>query len=234
METLLIIFSKGIAMAEVDKETFDVSRKGLGIEPDNKDNKDNHANVTESVVTGEVVRKRKSKIQNVAETFFGGDLKDVASYVVMDVMIPAAKDMLYDTVSQGFSRLLFGEVRPRSTSTNRGYTSYGLMSRDRSMRRVDQSRRNSYDDGTFRDRIASNDFDDITFRDRRDAEAVMDTLMDTIDHYGQCSVADLLKASGMSPKYTDYDSGWRDLSRASISRYRDGYVLNMPRTEDLR
>ena len=230
METLLIIFSKGVVMAEVDKDTFDVSRKGLGIEPDNKDN---HTNVTESVVTGEVVRKRKSKIQNVAETFFGGDLKDVASYVVVDVMIPAAKDMLYDTVSQGFSRLLFGEVRQRTASTNREYTSYGSMSRDRSVRRVDQSRRNGRDD-TFRDRISSNDFDDITFRDRRDAEAVMDTLMDTIDHYGQCSVADLLKASGMSPKYTDYDSGWHDLSRASISRYRDGYVLNMPRTEDLR
>ena len=209
-------------MAEVDKETFDVSRKGLGIEPENTDN---HNNVTESVVTGEVVRKQKSKIQNVAETFFGGDLKDVASYVVVDVMIPAAKDMLYDTVSQGFSRLLFGEVRQRTASTNREYTSYGSMSRDRSLRRVDQSRR---------DRVSSNDFDDITFRDRRDAEAVMDTLMDTIDHYGQCSVADLLKASGMSPKYTDYDSGWHDLSRASISRYRDGYVLNMPRTEDLR
>ena len=222
METLLIIFSKGVSMAEVDKETFDVSRKGLGIEPENKDN---HNNVTESVVTGEVVRKQKSKIQNVAETFFGGDLKDVASYVVVDVMIPAAKDMLYDTVSQGFSRLLFGEVRKQTASTNREYTSYGSMSRDRSLRRVDQSRR---------DRISSNDFDDITFRDRRDAEAVMDTLMDTIDHYGQCSVADLLKAAGMSPKYTDYDSGWHDLSRASISRYRDGYVLNMPRTEDLR
>ena len=230
METLLIIFSKGVVMAEVDKDTFDVSRKGLGIEPDNTDN---HTNVTESVVTGEVVRKQKSKIQNVAETFFGGDLKDVASYVVMDVMIPAAKDMLYDTVSQGFSRLLFGEVRQRTASTNREYTSYGSMSRDRSVRRVDQSRRNGRDD-TFRDRISSNDFDDITFRDRRDAEAVMDILMDTIDHYGQCSVADLLKASGMSPKYTDYDSGWHDLSRASISRYRDGYVLNMPRTEDLR
>lgn len=203
-------------MAEVDKETFDVSRKGLGIEPDDRDA------IAEPVVKGEVVRKRKNKVQKVAETFFGGDLKDVASYVVKDVMIPAAKDMLYDTVLQGFSRLLFGEVRPRTTSTNRGYTSYGSMSRDRSVRRVD------------RDRRSSNDFDDITFRDRRDAEAVMDTLMDTIDHYGQCSVADLLKASGMSPKYTDYDTGWRDLSRASISRYRDGYVLNMPRTEDLR
>ena len=78
------------------------------------------------------------------------------------------------------------------------------------------------------------DFDDITFRDRRDAEAVMDTLRDTIDQYGLCSVADLLKASGISPSYTDYDIGWSDLARASIARYRDGYVLNMPRTESLR
>lgn len=204
-------------MAEVDKETFDVSRESLGIEPDTAE-----PSTVDKVVKGEVVQTKKNKIQKIAETFFGGDLRDVASYVVKDVMIPAAKDMLYDTVSQGFSRLLFGEVRPRNNSTNRGYTSYSSMSRDRNARRNEVAVRNH------------NDFDDITFRDRRDAEAVMDTLRDTIDHYGQCSVADLLKASGISPRYTDYDIGWTDLARATIARYRDGYVLNMPRTESLR
>lgn len=204
-------------MAEVDKETFDVSREALGIEP-NADK----PNDVDKVVQGEVVRKKKNKVQKVAETFFGGDLRDVASYVVKDVMIPAAKDMLYDTVSQGFSRLLFGEVRPRNNSTSRGYTSYSSMSRDRSTGRREIEARNR------------NDFDDITFRDRRDAEAVMDTLRDIIDHYGQCSVADLFKASGISPRYTDYDIGWTDLARSTIARYRDGYVLNMPRTESLR
>lgn len=212
-------------MAEVDKETFDVSRDALGIEPDNKQSTDKPE--MDKVVQGEVVHKKKAKVQKVAETFFGGDLRDVASYVFNDVMIPAAKDLLYDTISQGFSRLLFGDVRPRSTST-RGYTSYSSMNRTQSVGGRDRIRermvevRNSYD------------FDDITFRDRRDAEAVMDTLRDAIDHYGQCSVADLLKASGISPRYTDYDIGWTDLSRASIARYRDGYMLNMPRTESLR
>lgn len=204
-------------MAEVDKDTFDVSREALGIEQDTTE-----PSAVDKVVKGEVVQTKKNKIQKVAETFFGGDLRDVASYVVRDVMIPAAKDMLYDTVSQGFSRLLFGEVRPRNTSSNRGYTSYSSISRDRNARRNEVAVRNR------------NDFDDVTFRDRRDAEAVMDTLRDTIDHYGQCSVADLLKASGISPRYTDYDIGWTDLARATIARYRDGYVLNMPRTESLR
>lgn len=211
------IFRKEVHMAEVDKETFDVSREALGIEP----NADRPSDI-DKVVQGEVICKKKNKVQNVVETFFGGDLRDVASYVVKDVMIPAAKDMLYDTVAQGFSRLLFGEVRPRNNSTSRGYTSYSSMSRDRSTGRCEIEARNR------------NDFDDITFRDRRDAETVMNTLRDTIDHYGQCSVADLLKASGISPRYTDYDIGWTDLARATIARYRDGYVLNMPRTESLR
>lgn len=202
-------------MAEVDKETFDVSREALGIESDEpkKDDK---------VVQGEVVVKRKGKAQKVAETFFGGDLRDVASYVVMDVLVPNAKDMLYDMVSQGFSRLLFGEVRQRSTSRSRSYTSYSSMSTSRTSRRYDEPK------------PRGNDFDDITFRDRRDAEAVLDTLRDSLDRYGQCSVAELLKAAGITPKYTDYDIGWSNLSRVSISRYRDGYVLNMPRVEDLR
>lgn len=211
------IFRKEFHMAEVDKETFDVSREALGIEQDTGE-----ANIVAKVVKGEVVQTKKNKVQKVAETFFGGDLRDVASYVVKDVIIPAAKDMLYDTVSQGFSRLIFGEIRPRNNSANRGYTSYSSMSRDRSTGRRAIEARNR------------NDFDDITFRDRRDAEAVMDTLRDTIDQYGLCSVADLLKASGISPRYTDYDIGWSDLARASIARCRDGYVLNMPRTESLR
>ena len=89
------IFRKEFHMAEVDKETFDVSREALGIEQDTGE-----ANTVAKVVEGEVVQTKKNKVQKVAETFFGGDLRDVASYVVKDVIIPAAKDMLYDTVSQ--------------------------------------------------------------------------------------------------------------------------------------
>ena len=59
-------------MAEVDKETFDVSREALGIEQDTGE-----ANTVAKVVKGEVVQTKKNKVQKVAETFFGGDLRSI-------------------------------------------------------------------------------------------------------------------------------------------------------------
>lgn len=68
----------------------------------------------EQVVTGEVSRRKKPLGRRFAETFGGGDARGVAGYVVMDVLIPAAKDAISDAVSQGIERMLFGESRPSS------------------------------------------------------------------------------------------------------------------------
>lgn len=212
-------------MAEVDKEKFDISRKSLGIPQDGESNdKPVDAPKVDKVITGEVIQKHKSGIQKVAETFLGGDIKDVGSYIINDVMIPAAKDMMYDMVSQGFQRLLFGESRQdRTRASRRDYTSYGAYyrggARDDRPRTVARSR---------------NDFDDIILQTREEAEDVLGRMQDLAADYGKCSVADLYNLVGISSKYTDYDYGWTDLRGASISRTRDGYLLNLPRTESLR
>lgn len=50
------IFRKEFHMAEVDKETFDVSREALGIEQDTGE-----ANTVAKVVKGEVVQTKKTR-----------------------------------------------------------------------------------------------------------------------------------------------------------------------------
>lgn len=212
-------------MAEVDKKHFDISRKALGIPQDDRsEEKPAEAPKVDKVVTGDVIQKRKSGVQKLAETFLGGDVKDVGSYILNDVMIPAAKDMMYDMVSQGFQRLLFGESRQdRTRDRRRDYTSYASYyrggSRDNRQRPATRNR---------------NDFDDIILRTREDAEDVLGRMQDLAADYGKCTVADLYNLVGISSKYTDYDYGWTDLRGASISRTREGYLLNLPRTESLR
>jgi hypothetical protein len=82
----------------------------------------------EKVIQGEAVRRKKPLGKRFTETFVGGDAKGVWGYVFLDVLVPAAKDMIVDATSQGVERMIFGESRGgRRSSSNRspnGYVSY--------------------------------------------------------------------------------------------------------------
>mgnify|MGYP006874877087 FL=1 len=43
------------------------------------------------------------------------------------------------------------------------------------------------------------------------------------------SVADLYDLVGITGKVTDNNFGWTDLRNASVTRDRDGYLINLPR-----
>ena len=84
----------------------------------------------EKVVVGQVERRKKPLTKRISETFLGGDPKSVMGYVVTDVLVPAAKDMIADAVSQGVEKMVFGEARSSSRRTGHRpsggstYTSY--------------------------------------------------------------------------------------------------------------
>src|SRR5690242_343682 len=86
----------------------------------------------EKVISGEAVRRKKPLGKRFSETFAGGDAKSVWSYVFLDVIVPAAKDMVVDAASQGVERLIFGEVRGgrrgRTSGASTGFVSYNRFS----------------------------------------------------------------------------------------------------------
>jgi hypothetical protein len=47
--------------------------------------------------------------------------------------------------------------------------------------------------------------------------------------YGQASISDLYELVGITANFTDNKWGWTDLRSSSVSRARDGYLLNLPR-----
>lgn len=175
------------------------------------------------VTSGRVVTKKKGLGKKFKETFLGDNIESVSSYLLHDVLIPAAKNMMSDTVSSGIEMLLFGETRGKNTRRDKGksYTSYSNYYKEKE--RGTSSRTISN-----RGRVSHN-FDDVILESRGEAEEVLSHLVDLTVDYGMASVADLYDLVGITSNFTDNKYGWDNLSDASVSRVRDGYVVNLPK-----
>lgn len=177
--------------------------------------------VVKKVVKGGVKKRKKPLSKKLTETFIGEDIDNVSSYIINDVLIPAAKSTIFDMVQGGFEMLLFGERRgysSRSRGNNKSYVSYNNYSNKRDDRR----------DISYRDRARHN-FDDIILETRAEAQDVLGGLSDLIQDYDSASVADLYDLLGVTGNFTDNKYGWTDLRNASIRPVRGGYLVDLPR-----
>ena len=196
----------------------------------------------EKIVTGKVKKQKRGFGKKVAETLCEDDTKSVGSYIVYDVLIPAAKDMLSDMVGGGIDMLLFGgEGRSRRRSSRGsgrgGYTSYGSYYRGNDRDR-DRDRRDSRDRDRGREISnrgrARHDFDEVVIYDRGDAEEVLSRLSDFVVDYDVATVADFYDLVGITGSFTDNKWGWDDLHGVRVIRARGGgYVIDLPRPKPL-
>lgn len=183
----------------------------------------------ERVVSGEVTRRKRPAGKRLLESIIGGDARSVLGYVISDVLLPAAKDAITEAVSQGIERMLFGESRSGNrrsgARSSGGYVSYN---------RYSQPARREEPREISRRARASHSFDEIILATRAEAEEVIDRLFDLVSRYESASVSDLFEMVGVTGNYTDQDWGWTDLRGASIQKVRGGYLLDLPRTEQLK
>lgn len=175
----------------------------------------------EKVVRGTVKTKKKSELRKLADAFISEDAKSVKSYIILDVLIPAAKKVISDIVTNSIDMFLWGESgvsKRRSSSSRISYRDYYDSSR-----RIEESpRRSVYT------------YDDIVFDDRGEAEEVLTRMDELIDAYGVVSVADMFDLAGITAQYTDNNYGWNSIRSATVDRVRDGYILRMPQTRPLK
>ena len=188
----------------------------------------------EKVITGEASRRKKPLSKRLSENFVNGDAKSVWNFIAYDLLIPAAKDMLADAVSQGFERMLFGEssgrgVRPGRAGRTNGYTSYNRMSGPSTRYGGMQPVVNDPRPTLSRQARSTHNFDEIVLETRADAEEVIDRLFANVAQYESTTVGDLYDLVGLSGNFADEKWGWNDLSTASVSRVRHGWLLNLPR-----
>ena len=174
-------------------------------------------------VEGPVVRatRRDSPVAKIRNSIFVETGKDLADYVIFDIVIPGIKDAVANTVQ----RMLFGGsgyAVPTKNHTN--YSTYA---------RVRNSEYRDAPPALSRSSRATHRFDDIIFDERAEADLVLERLQDLIDTYGSATVADFYDLVGCSDDYTDRNWGWTSLRGAGIRRLRQGYSLDLPRTERL-
>src|SRR5215469_8693462 len=84
------------------------------------------------VTSDDPVRRKKSLGHRFGENFVAGDARSALRYVLMDVLLPAARDMASETGAQFLDSLIYGESRRRrigSTPPQSGPT--GVVSYNR-------------------------------------------------------------------------------------------------------
>lgn len=183
------------------------------------------------VVSSGAVRRKKSLRKQFSETFVAGDAKTALRYVAFDVLLPAAKDMVVESFTQGIEKLIFGDSRRRGSTHPQagptGYVSYNRYSSPMGGRSSGPSRAIS------RQARARHNFDEIILDDRVEAEEVIDKLFELVSRYESATVADLYELVGLSSTHTDHKWGWTDLHGSGVSRIRGGYLLDLPEPEPL-
>lgn len=183
----------------------------------------------EKVIDGTATLKKPPLMRRIAESFTGDDMRSVGNYVVLDVLVPAAKNMISDALTTAVERFFFGDGR----RINRGGSSYGAYSSHTPYNRMASSappwRQEPQQQVPMSRRArATHDFREVLLPDRQAAGIVLDTLTDLGERYGVVTVQDFYDACGLTSEYTDNKWGWTSLVDASIQRVREGYIIQLP------
>lgn len=171
------------------------------------------------IVEGGVIERKKPLGRKFAEIFMGDDARSVWNYLLLDVAVPAAKNLITEMVSQGIERTLYGDSRPRGRGgrDRPAYTSYDKVSKRDDRREISHRARSTHD------------FREIILESRGEAEEVLDTLSELIKDYDLATVADLYEMVNITGSFQDDKWGWTDIREAAIRRVREGYLLDLPR-----
>jgi len=199
-----------------------------------RQNQQSEKHEVKAVASGQM--KKRSGIRKFFGDFVSDDARDIKDYVIGDILLPAAKDTLFDMITNSVGMALgFGSSNRRPSNRggsrlDRGTTSqygnvvvtdYSGYSNNRAPRRA-QPGRYRYN------------FEDIEFRDKRECDDVLFELDGIMGQYNFVSVADFYRASGIDEndiKYTDSDYGWYNLGGSEAYYSRGMWHIRMPQVE---
>lgn len=184
------------------------------------------------IVSEPTAIKKKGLGRKFKDVVIEADFKSVFRYIVEDIMIPGAKAMLVNSVSNGAERMVYGDRRRGSSSSGQGSRiSYSGISKTMlggsPMRGAPALERGS--------RSSRRTQDDVIIPSRKEAEEILELMCDIIDNYEQVSVADFneMVDQPYNP-HTDQKWGWTYLGDVQILQVRGGgYIIDLPPAEPL-
>ena len=183
----------------------------------------------DKVIQGKAVVRKKSLGKKFAETFLAEDVTNVKDYLFYDVIVPAVKDVIVNTITNGIQAFVYGGARSQGQRFTGSY-GIGRYPSGNSYTSYSAKYGNPRPDPALHtvDRGYMNDKEPI-LETRYDAEVVLDDLADLIASYGQATVGDLYDLIGFDSRHTDYKWGWVDLSTAQVRKVPGGWLVDLPR-----
>lgn len=188
----------------------------------------------EKVISGEVVTKKPSLGTRFKETFFSDDIGGVGRYLVLEVLLPAARNLVVDSVNKGIERAIYGDTMSHRRRADPMYRySYNRSPLDKEPRRgylPDQPppRPTHASRGVRKQAVG-----DIIIASRDEAEIVLERLGDLIDQFDFASIADLYELLGLPHTYIDNKWGWDDIKDSDVRQVREGYLIMLPAAEQI-
>lgn len=176
---------------------------------------------------------KKSLIGRLVTGILGPEgVSGIGSYVNDEIIKPAIKNIIVDSVTSGINMIMYGDRGP-----NRGG---GRLYHNQSSYRPRTRYTNHYTSQQPEPakerkthRSARYGVEDYLITDRYDATHVLTSLTENADMYGSVSAADYYDLIGVESVYTDNNYGWtlESINKATIMPTRGGYIIKFPPVE---
>ena len=169
------------------------------------------------VKSGKAKVKKPSTASKFAKMFLSEDARSTKDYVIEDVLVPKAKDLITSILKSIVDTLFYGRGGGGSSSrSNSSYVSY---------RDYGSSRKEERRSGTYRSQPM---FSDIIFDNPQDATEVLARMEEIIDRYRIATVGNLYDLAGLKVPFTAENYGWADFKNAKVVKTADGFVIKTP------
>lgn len=187
------------------------------------------------LVKSEVVEEKKGLARRLADAMSGPEgYGSLGGYLGKEIILPAVKNIVADSVTSAINMLMFGDSGPRSSSYHRPGQPGRISKTDYSSRYrptgsygspVSQSQREPAVSERRRNMVGM-----YKIEDRNEALDVLEALVGNAQSYGAVSVADYYDMIGVETVFTDNSYGWTydDLRTVTPRPMRGGYILNLP------
>lgn len=159
-------------------------------------------------------------------------VRAIFTYLGKEVVAPAIKDTIVNSITTGVNMAAYGEDRGRYNSPgwNNPYRS-GVSGRTNTYTNYSSSYHNN-DTRETRGLNQPDRIKDIYLFSHEDAQIVLDSLRQDILNFGYARLADYYDYAGQpSTNYTDNAYGWRNLNTVRIMPIRGKYIIALPPVE---
>lgn len=200
----------------------------------------------EKVISGEVVVKKPGLMTRTKRALFGEEgSRNVGKYVAGEIVLPAVKNIIVDTITSGINILVYGDAgsNSRANYSNNNYANqrhyagrpvnYGAQYRSSSKPAGTGSVRLGH--STASRSVRTFNSEDYILPSRNDAVALLDALSEIGDQYDTVTLADFYDLVGKESVFTDNNFGWTidEISYGDVRPARSGYVVVLSQVHSL-